>query len=96
MRGERAGRGDGVAHRAEIARTAAVERKPRQRPRQVRRALQLIAKRLAQARLAGEIRDGVEAVVDGGGIGERAAEAACKLARAGAGDGAVDGSEQAA
>jgi hypothetical protein len=59
----------------------------------VRRALQLIAQRLAQARLAGEIGDGVEAVVDGGGIGERAAEAACKLARAGTGDGAVDGRE---
>ena len=72
------------------------KRKPRQRARQVRRALQLIAQRLAQARLAGEIGDGVEAGVDGGGIGERTAEPACKLARAGAGDGAVDGGEQAA
>ena len=96
MRGKRAGRGDGIAHRAEIARTATAERQPRQRPRKVRRAFQLLAQRLPQPRLAGEIGDGVETGVDGGGIGERAAEPARKLARAGAGDGAVDGGEQAA
>ena len=51
MRGERAGPSDGVAHRAEIARTAAVEREPRQRPRQVGRAL--AAHRAASARSRG-------------------------------------------
>ena len=95
MRGKRSGRGDGIAHRAEIARTATGKRKPRQRPRQVRRAFQLLAQRLPQPRLAGEIGDGVETRIDGGGIGERAAEPARKLARACAGDGAVDGREQA-
>ena len=95
MRGERPGGGDGIAHRAEIARTATAKREPRQRPRQVRRALQLIAEQLTEPRLAGEIGDGVEARIDGGGIGERAAEAARQLPRAGAGHGAVDGREQA-
>ena len=54
-----------------------------------------IAQQLTEPRLAGEIGDGIEARIDGGGIGERAAEAARELARARAGDGAVDGREQA-
>ena len=61
----------------------------------VRRAFQLLAQRLPQPRLAGEIGDGVETGVDGGGIGERAAEPARKLARACASDGTVDSGEQA-
>ena len=95
MRGKRSGRGDGIAHRAKIARTATGKRQPRQRPRQVRRAFQLLAQRLPQPRLAGEIGDGVETGVDGGGIGERAAEPTRKLAGACASDGTVDSGEQA-
>ena len=50
---------------------------------------------MTEARLAGEVADGIEPRVDGGRVSERTAEAACKLARAGAGDGAVDGGKQA-
>ena len=52
MRGKRPGGGDGIAHRTEIARTAAGKRQPRQRPRQVRRALELFAQHLTEPRLA--------------------------------------------
>ena len=95
MRCERPGGGDGIADRTEIARATAGKREPRQRPRQVRRALQFIAEQLTEPRLAGEIGDGVKAPIDGSGIGERAAEAAREFPRARAGDGAVDGREQA-
>ena len=89
-------RADGRADRAEIARTAAPKRQTRQRAGKVGSRLQLFAQALAQPRLVGEIGDRIEPRIHRGRIGQRAAQAAGKLARAGRGDGAVDGGEQAA
>ena len=94
--GEGAGAANCVAHGPEIARTASQKREARQCAGEVRRPLQLLSERLAQARLAGEIAHGVQTRIDGSGIGQRTAEAAGKLPRARAGHGAVDGCEQAA
>ena len=92
---ERARRGDGIANGAEIAGAPTLERKPRQRPRQIGRCLQLIAQLAPEPGIAGEIADRVEPRIDGGCVGQRARQPPRQLARAGAGHGPVDTSEQA-
>ena len=90
------GRADRRANGAEIARTAAPKRQPRQRAGKVGSLLQLLAQALPQPRLVGEIGDRIEPRIHRRRIGQRTAEPAGKLARAGRGDGAVDGGKQAA
>ena len=90
------GRADGRTNRAEIARTAAPKRQTRQRAGKIGSLLQLLAQALPQPRLVGEIGDRIEPRIHRGRIGQRTAEAAGKLARAGRGDRAVDGGKQAA
>ncbi len=80
--------------RAEIARPPSSKRQPRQRAGQVGSGLQRVAQIVPQARLVGEIGDSVETRVQDRRIGQRTAEPAGQLARAGGGDGAVDGGEQ--
>ena len=94
-RGKIVGGEDGRAHRAEIAGTAAAQCEPGERAGKIRRGLQRLAQLCAQARLAHEIGDGVEPRIHRIDVGQGACEPACQLARAGGGDGAVDGGQEA-
>ena len=85
-----------VAQARQIARAAAPQRQPRHRARHVGGAAQEVADVAAQALLASEEGDRVEPLVDRGAVCQRRREMRCEEARAGAGDAAVDGREQAA
>ena len=87
---------DGVAHGAEIARTATPKRKPRQRAGQIGRGLQLVAQIAAEPRLVGEIGDRIEPGIERGRHRSADCRAGSPSSRApAAGHGAVDGGEQA-
>ncbi len=85
-----------VAQAGQIARSAAAERQPRQRPRHVRAFLQQRAQILAQPLLAHEELDQVEPGVDRLRIGQRPGQIGRQAPRAGPGHGPVDRGEQAA
>ena len=95
-RGERIGATDGVAHGAEVARSAAPERKAGKRAGKIGRRLQRVAEIVPQTRLIGEIGNGIEARVQCLGIGQGTAEPACKLPRPSRGHGTIDGGKEAA
>ena len=85
-----------VADRGEVARAAAVEHQPRQRPGEVGRGGERLARSSRRRRLGQHPRDRVEPAVDLRDIGRRPVEAAGEEPRARAADGAVDRREQAA
>ena len=88
--------GQGVAQGRQVARAAAPDGEPRQGPLDVRTAFQAGAQRVAQPLLVAQHLDAVEPRLDRRRIGQRRRQAVRQQARAGAGDAAVDGRQQAA
>ena len=84
-----------VADRGEVARAAAPDGQPRQCALQIGRAAQGGAQILAHPGLIEEIGQAIVAAFDFRPVGERRRQACRQQARAAAGDGAVDGRQQA-
>ena len=91
-----AGGRERVADRREIARAAAAQRDPRQRALRVRTALQGFTHGGAQPLAIDEHADHVEPPVDSHRIGQRRRQPRQQQPGAGAGNGAVDDTDQAA
>ena len=85
-----------VADRGKVARTAAAQRQPRQRPLRVRQSAQCRAQALAGGHVDDEMRHRSLALADRRRIGQRPGEAPGEKSPAGAGDGPVDGGEKTA
>ena len=94
--GDPPGGGETVADGGEIARAAAVEGEPRQRPGEVGRGGEVAAEPLSEPGVGEHEGDRVEAAGDEGGVGRGTGETAGEQPGAGAGDRAVDRRDQAA
>ena len=95
-RGQRLGRVEAVAQGQKIARAAAADRQALQGALDVGRAAQRLAHALAHGRALDEELHQVEAALDLGAVGQGSGDPLGQKARAGAGQGAVDGGEKAA